>query len=157
MTQIVRALFPVGAVALAYSVLSPHPLLGARPALIGVAVLCLIAGAAIFTAPQKLRNRPGHKVTCLLPWILTAILVINWKEDTSREMRHSTVILETNYGRGWDSIVVRSWRPGRTKETLYLRSWLLSRPRSSDFHRGQAVTVGTKPGALGLPWMSSLS
>lgn len=137
--------------------MSPHQLLGARTALIGVAVLCLITGIAVFTAPGKLRSRPGHKVACLLPWILAAMVMINWKLDSAVEVRHPAVVVESSYGRGWDSVTVRSWRPDHKLETLYLHSSRFSRSRPQYFRRGQEVTVGIKPGALGLRWVSSLS
>ncbi len=157
MGHIVRAAFPVGVLALAYSVISPHPLLDAGPTLIGVAIFSFVTGVAIFTAPTKVRARPGHKVACLLPWIFTAMLVMNAGMDKSTEVRHSTVVLETHYSRGWDYLVVRSWRPGRKREVLYLKTWFVFPAHWEAFRPGQTVKVGTRSGALHLAWISSLS
>src|SRR5215471_6691832 len=153
----VRAAFPIGTIALAYLVVSPHQLLNAVPILIGVIVFGLIAGAAIFTAPPKLRTRPGHKLACLLPWILCAILVINWSNDRSPEIRHSAKVLETHYSSGWDYLVVKSWRPGRDREVLFLKTWFTVQRHWPTVTCGDSVWVGVRSGALQLPWISSMS
>ena len=152
-----RGAFPIGAVALAYLVVSPHPLVSAGPTLIGVAVFFFITYLAVFTAPPKLRARPGHKVACLLPWILCALLVINWWNDRSPEVRHNTTVFEAHYSRGWDYLVVKSWRAGRKREVLYLRTWFVLTGHWPRVHNGDTISVGVKPGALGIPWISSLS
>ena len=49
-----------------------------------------------------------------------------------------------------NNLVVRSWRPGRTDESVYINSF------APFYFRGQTVTVGVRSGALGLPWISSV-
>lgn len=157
MPSLVRMAFPIGAAAMVYSVLRPHPLVSAGPALIGTAIFAGITGIAIFTAPPKLRHRPGHKLACLLPWILTAMLVINWWNDRSPELHHRTSVIEAHYSHGWDYLVVRSWRPGRKREVLFVRTWFVPANRWPAFHSGDAITVSTRAGSLKLPWIASLS
>jgi hypothetical protein len=49
--------------------------------------------------------------------------------------------------RGTRRLIVRSWRDGEKVERLAVNSDDFDR-----FHAGDAVSVGVKPGALGIAW-----
>jgi hypothetical protein len=74
--------------------------------------------------------------------------------DPSQEIRHQTVVIKRTYGNRWmpDGLVVRSWRAGRMKESLYVGHFHQPFP-----HAGDYVTIGVKSGTLGIPWVSSIS
>ena len=85
------------------------------------------------------------------------MLFANGALDPSNEVRHSTVVLQSTYGRSWTILDVRSWRPDRTKESIYIKTGF---PWSRDpgfFFEGKPVAVGVRSGALGIEWVSSIT
>lgn len=155
--RILRFLFILGMFPLEYCVVAPHPVLGCGLTAIGVLVLAFCAAVLIFDADTDDPVTVKDIFLCLLPWLLAASFVANWTLDKSQETLHQTNVVDTHFGKSWNRVIVRSWRPGRTtdeicfKDTIYL-------PRSPRFfYLGESVTVGVKPGALGMPWVSSVS
>jgi hypothetical protein len=95
----------------------------------------------------------AYLVASLLPWMMAGSFFANGALDPSQEIRHQTVVVERTYGSRWvpDGLVVRSWRFGRTKESLYVGHF---EPLP---HAGDYVTVGVKSGTFGVPWVSSIA
>jgi hypothetical protein len=86
-----------------------------------------------------------------LPWILAAILLANGTLD-SKDVTYYPTTVYNRYNmpgivRGTRRLIVRSWRDGQKLERLAVNSDDFDR-----FHSGDAVSVGVKPGALGIPW-----
>jgi hypothetical protein len=86
-----------------------------------------------------------------LPWILAAILLANGALD-SKDVTYYPTTVYNRYNmpgivRGTRRLIVRSWRDGQKVERLAVNSDDFDR-----FHSGDAVSVGVKPGTLGIPW-----
>lgn len=145
--------FLVGALALAFSVGAYQPF-DTDGMLLGILVLCVTALAVLATADTDEGISPKYVLAALLPWLLSAVFVANGALDHSQEMRYHTVVIEEHFNspRWWvgDSIVVRSWRPDRSRERVYIRGI------QAFYDPGEGVTVGIRPGALGIAWVSSL-
>lgn len=154
--KILHVIFLVGAFGLAYCVLSPYPLLGAGSALVFLLVVCLCDGSFLFLECGDESVSAKSLLASLLPWVLAATLLVNGAYDNSNEIRHPTVVVDTQYGRAWTVVVVRSWRPDRTNESLYIKEGLNWPRNPAFFHQGESVTVGVRSGALGFPWISSI-
>ena len=155
--KILHLIFLVGAFALAYCVLRPYPLLGAGTALVTLLVVCFCAGSILFGARKDESVTAKSLLASLLPWVLAGSLLVNGVYDVSNEILHPTAVVDTEYGRAWTVVVVRSWRPGRTNESLYIKEGL-NLPRNPQFfYQGEPVTVGVKSGALWISWISSIS
>jgi hypothetical protein len=92
----------------------------------------------------------------LLPWLLAAALLANGAFDSSQDILHPTSVVRTVYGRRGSRLIVQSWRPGKPTESLYLNRFFLFGHRGFYFP-GQSVTVSTRSGALGMPWVSKIS
>ena len=87
-----------------------------------------------------------------LPWILAAVLFLNGKLDSQKNVTYHPTVAVSRYNmpgivRGTRRLLVRSWREGRRVERLAVNFDDFGR-----FHAGDAVSVGVKPGALGIPW-----
>jgi hypothetical protein len=155
--KILHLIFLVGAFALAYCVLRPYPLLGAGTALVALLVVCFCAGSILFGARKDENVTTKSLLASLLPWVLAGSLLVNGAYDVSNEILHPTAVVDTEYGRAWTVVVVRSWRPGRTNESLYIKEGL-NLPRNPQFfYQGEPITVGVKSGALRISWISSIS
>jgi hypothetical protein len=66
------------------------------------------------------------------------------------------VVIRISYSRRSRTLIVQSWRTGRSNESLALRSGFWFSPRAY-YHSGQTVTVGTRAGALGMPWVTRIT
>ncbi len=104
---------------------------------------------------RKEGERPSgrHFAAALLPWTIAVICSANGALDHSEETRHATVVVQTRYGSriGGRRLIVRSWRPDHETETIYLSAF------ARFYFPGQQITIGVKSGALGVPWISSVS
>ena len=100
------------------------------------------------------RVAPRYVVGALVPWVAAAGFLANGRLDTSAEIRHPTVVIEERYSYRsavLDTLVVRSWRDGRTTESVPVHAL------QPFFNPGDRVSVGIRPGAFGLPWISSVT
>jgi hypothetical protein len=87
-----------------------------------------------------------------LPWILSATLLVNGTLDAKQNVTYHPTTVDSRYNmpgivRGTRRLFVHSWREGQRIERLAVNSDDFDR-----FHSGDAVFVGVKPGALGIPW-----
>lgn len=87
----------------------------------------------------------------LLPWILAAMLFVNGKLDSQKNMTSHAAVVYGRYNmppilRG-RRLFVKSWREGQKYERLAVSEFDYDR-----FKPGDQVNVGVKPGALGIPW-----
>ncbi len=87
-----------------------------------------------------------------LPWILAATLLANGALDGQKNVVYHPSTVDSRYNmpgivRGTRRLFVHSWRDGQKIERLAVNSDDYDR-----FHAGDAVMVGVKPGALGIPW-----
>lgn len=87
-----------------------------------------------------------------LPWILAATLLANGALDSKQNVTYYPTTVESRYNmpgivRGTRRLIVRSWRDGQKIERLAVDFDDYDR-----FSAGDAVSVGVKPGALGIPW-----
>jgi hypothetical protein len=87
-----------------------------------------------------------------LPWILAATLLVNGALDSRKNVTYYPTTVDSRYNmpgivRGTRRLFVRSWREGQRIERLAVNSDDFDR-----FHAGDVVSVGVKPGALGIPW-----
>ena len=153
----IRSIFGFGFVAFVFLVMQPFPLLIAGPVLGTSAVGALIVSRALLSASKDDRVTPAYFVTALFPWMLAALLFANGALDRSAETRYHTVAVKTESLVPFNIVIVQSWRPGRTTESLYLKTSLFHYDPLVWFHASAPVTVGIRPGALGLPWISSVS
>jgi hypothetical protein len=88
-----------------------------------------------------------------LPWILTAILFVNGKFDTQKNIQYMPAIVKDTFYmkgivRGSRRLVVHSWRPSRKWERIAVEADDYDR-----FHVGDSVEVGVEPGLAGIPWV----
>jgi hypothetical protein len=95
-----------------------------------------------------------HLFTGLLPipFILSAVLFLNGKLDSPKNVAYHATTVEGRYlmrgmVRGTRRLFVYSWREGRKYERLAVDSDDFDR-----FHEGDKINVGAEPGALGIPW-----
>jgi hypothetical protein len=159
--RILRFVFLVGAFALVYSVTAPYPLLGAGPMLLASGTLVL-AGAGIMTMKSK-SGLPtaSHWFMSLFPWLLAGFLLANGARDHSHEVLYQTVVVTEDFARYWDIVRVQSWRPGHATESLYIKTGFNFRTGSyvpgGFFFDGKPIAVGVRGGALGMPWISTIS
>jgi hypothetical protein len=132
----------------------PYPLVDSQRVFWSI-FLPTFAAAAIF-----LRGASGKTVTptyflaALVPWMLAGLFFANGALDHSAELHYPTVVVETRYSYRSgirDTLVVRSWRPGRTTESVTVNAY------QRFFYPGERVTVRVRTGALGLSWISGVS
>ena len=88
-----------------------------------------------------------------LPWILTALLFVNGKFDSPKNIQYvPATIRDTFYMkgiiRGSRRLVVPSWRPGRKFERIAVDADDFDR-----FHVGDSLEVAVEPGLAGIPWV----
>ena len=88
-----------------------------------------------------------------LPWILTAILFVNGKFDSAKNIEYiPATVRDTFYMKGIVKgsrrLVVNSWRPGRKWERLAVEADDYDR-----FHVGDSLEVAIEPGLAGIPWV----
>lgn len=148
--KILTVVFLFGALALGIS-LHPYQPFDAGSMLLGLFAICITALGVLVTADKDEHVNAMYLLAALSPWILASVFVVNGALDHSPETRYHTVVIEEHFNRRWmDSIVVRSWRSGRTSESVYVRGY------NGFYDPGEGVTVGIKPGALGIAWVSSV-
>ena len=87
-----------------------------------------------------------------LPLILAAGLFANGRLDLKKNISYHPATVDSRYYmkgvvRGSRRLFVISWRPGQHIERLAVDADDFER-----FHEGDAIMVGTEPGALGIPW-----
>jgi hypothetical protein len=87
-----------------------------------------------------------------LPWILATMLLANGALDSKERLTYYPTTVESRYNmpgivRGTRRLIVRSWRDGQKIERLAVDFDDYDR-----FRPGDAVSVGVKRGALGIPW-----
>lgn len=150
-----RVVFLVGVVALMLCTAQPYPLLSGQMTTLGLLAVCACAGFVVLRAPRDAPVVPKDVLMVLLPWFLAAALFANGAFDSSPEALHRTVVVRTSYGRRSRALVVQSWRPGNSTELLSLAGGFFG--RYGFFYPGQTVTVGTRSGALGMPWVTRIS
>jgi hypothetical protein len=153
--RILDPIFFIGVGAFIYCVLLPYPPLDAGGVAVALLVVCFTAGAILFSTGKREAFSAKYVLLALLPGLLGAVFLLNGALDHSDEIRHQTVVVNTHYRRGRQILVARSWRPGRTTESLYV-SDSLWHPQGF-FFRGEPLTVGVKSGALGFPWITGIS
>ena len=150
---ILTAVFLAGCIALVYSAFVPYRPLDGQ-SLFLVLLLGFVAGV-LFLRQHKGRPATAPPIlTALLPWLVAGFFFGNGALDTSPEIRHATGVVETRYSYRSgirDTLVVRSWRPGHTTESILVSAY------QKFFYPGETLTVGVKNGAFGLAWISSVS
>jgi hypothetical protein len=149
------SIFLLGCIALLYFAFGPYPPLDSAGTFWGVFIPSFAVLAMILRdAREEQRATLKHVFAALLPWIFALLFLGNGALDHSEERQYPTVVIETRYSyrSGMrDTLVVESWRPGRKTESLRVGSY------QRFFYSGDRVTVGVKSGALGLPWITSVS
>ncbi len=152
--ELLTILFLLGSFAVVYVGLVQYPPLD----LLAPAILFVIGFAMVglfLRQGRKERQKPTgrHITAALLPWVVAVLFFVNGEMDDSTEIRYPTVIIETHYGSriGGRSLIVRSWRPNRQTETIYMSAF------APFYFPGRQITVGIKSGALGIPWIRSIS
>jgi len=153
---ILRMVFLAGVFALVLCVSRPYPLLDGGATTIWLLALCLCAGVILFGTPRDAAILSRDIALPMLPWLLAAALLANGAFDSSQEILHQASVVRTVYGRRGSRLIVPSWRSGKRTESLYLDRFLLFGHRGFYFP-GQPVTVSTRSGALGMPWVSRIS
>lgn len=88
-----------------------------------------------------------------LPWILTAILFVNGKFDSPKNIEYIPATVKATFYmkgiiRGSRRLVVNSWRPDRKWERIAVEADDFDR-----FHIGDSLEVGVEPGVVGIPWV----
>jgi hypothetical protein len=153
---ILRMVFLAGVFALVLCVSRPYPLLDGGATTIWLLALCLCAGVILFGTPRDAAIIARDVALAMLPWLLATALLANGAFDSSQEILHQTSVVRTVDGRRGSRLIVQSWRPGKPTESLYLNRFFLFGHRGFYFP-GQPVTVSTRSGALGMPWVSKIS
>jgi len=141
-------------------ILEPYGLLEAGPVLFSVLVWACLTFNMLSRAPIGERVTPTYLVIALYPWVLSALLLANGFFDHSAETTQHTVTISSTGATPIYILRVQSWRPGRASETLYFHRTYFGMGHPGDqrhLQAGDPVTVGVKPGALGMPWVSSFS
>lgn len=155
--QVLTGVFLFGYFAFAYVTFIRYP-----PLDTGTIMILFLVGfvmvALLLRGGQK-ENRSvtvAYVVAALLPSVMAGLFFANGALDHSEQVRHHTVVVERRYGSGLipDSLVVQSWRSGRTMESVYLSSLPSFH---SPFHKGDPITLGVKSGTFGVPWVSSIA
>jgi hypothetical protein len=87
-----------------------------------------------------------------LPWILCAMLFANGRLDSQKNVVFHPTVVESRFNmrgivRGSRRLFVESWRSGQKVERLAVDTDDFDR-----FQKGDTVSVGVEPGALGIPW-----
>jgi len=154
--KVLRFVFLGGVLAVLFTASRPYPLLSARMATIAAMALCLCAGVLLFQLPRDLGIAPKDMLMAMIPWLIAATLFSNGAFDTSPEILHQTVVIRISYSRRSRTLIVQSWRTGRSTESLALNSGFWFGPRAY-YYNGQTVTVGTRAGALGMPWVTRVT
>jgi hypothetical protein len=155
--KILHAVFLTGAFAALYSVFRPYAVLEGGSTGIAVLLLCICSGGVLFSADEDEHVSSKYIMCSLFPWLLASLLITNGIADHSHEVLHHTFVIESRYYlRGIDIVNVQPWRSDRGKQSLYLkRSQLFG--AGAFFLPGDAVAIGVRSGALGIPWISSIS
>jgi hypothetical protein len=153
--KVLRFAFLGGALAVLFMVSHPYPLLSGQLATIAAMALCLCAGVLLFKVPRDLGVSAKDLWMAMIPWLIAATLFVNGAFDTSPEILHQTVVIRISYSRRSRTLIVQSWRTGRSTESLALNSGFWFSPRAY-YYSGQTVTVGTRAGALGMPWVTRI-
>jgi hypothetical protein len=89
-----------------------------------------------------------------LPWLLSVLLYVNGRFDTSRPVVSVTYVVSKFTMPGLvrpHRLIVRSWRPDGRLERLPVDEDDYSR-----FRPGDAVDVHVAPGLVGIPWVYSV-
>jgi len=152
--EILPVIFLLGSFSLAYAAFIQYP-----PVDVGTTMAFFAVGFVIVALLLREGRKESNAVTAtyllaaFLPWVIAGLFFANGKLDHSEEIRHQTVVIERYYGSRWmrDEVVVRSWRVGRTRESVYVSAL------QAFFSDGERITIGVKAGTLGLPWVSSIS
>jgi hypothetical protein len=156
--RILRIIFALGVLLAVECVSRPCTLLEARPVLLAFSVLFFCTGGFLFVTERNQQVTPKYFAAAFVPWLFAVMLVANGKFDPSPELRHETVVIESRYGRLWKVLVVHSWRDGHTNENLYIeRTAIFGGGSARYFHPGEKLTIGVRQGALGMPWINSIS
>jgi|SRR5579864_1581690 len=154
--RVLRFVFLGGVLAVLLTVTRPYPLLSGQMATIAAMALCLCAGLLLFQVPRDLGVALKDMLMAMIPWLIAATLFSNGAFDTSPETLHQTVVIRTSYSRRSRTLIVQSWRTGRSTESLALNPGFWFSPRAY-YYSGQTVTVGTRAGSLGMPWVTRIS
>jgi hypothetical protein len=154
------AIFLLGTIAFLPAVHSYPPLeLDGMLVFLGV-VAAIALGTAIVL---DLRARRGQQLEGLrrifrgllpLPWMLSVLLYVNGRFDTSHPTIAVTHVVSRFTMPGLvrpHRLIVQSWRPGNRLERLPVDEDDYSR-----FHTGDAVEVRVAPGLVGIPWVYSV-
>jgi len=127
--------------------------------------LCVFLLPFVLKLSSMVRNRLGEDVGRLRTAYVCAsfallllsllVLVNGWQDRSPRSAVRATVIQKTySRGRGGTSysVIVSSWRPGRSVEELRVgvRTY-------NNVVVGKPITVGVHKGAFGLPWYEYVS
>ena len=155
--RILRIIFALGVLLAVECVSRPCTLLEAGPVLLAFSVLFFCTGGFLFVTERNQQVTPKYVAAAFVPWMFAVMLVANWKFDTSPELHHETVVIESRYGRYWKVLVVRSWRDGHTNENLYIERTIFGGGSARYFLPGEKLIIGIRKGALGMPWINSIS
>lgn len=155
--RVLHVVFIVGLFVALHSVLRPCPLLEAGPSLLGLVCIFFCAGGVLFSAEKDEGATVKYVFAAFVPWLFAALLIANWKFDTSENVAHQTVVIRNHYGRYWNVVTVKSWRKGRSEENIYLKSWLFPTPGPRFFHAGEPLTISVGAGALHMAWIGNIS
>jgi hypothetical protein len=158
--RILLIIFLAGAFVLVFSVTGPYPLLGAGATLLAVGVSFFVGASILAMWPKDVRTPASHVLIALFPWLLAAFTLANGAWDHSHETLYQTVVVKQDFGRSWDVLTVRSWRPNHTTESLYIKTGFDFRTRKfvgAFFFEDKPVAVGIRTGAFGVPWISRIS
>ena len=146
--------FLIGVVALIFCMYWPYPLLSGQMTNLGLLAVSAFAGFIVLRAPRDASVEPKDVLLAFLPGFLAAVLFANGALDSSPETLHQTVVVRTVYGRS-TTLVVQSWRAGSSTESLSLSGGVFR--YQGFFLPGKTVTVGTRSGALGMPWVTRIT
>jgi len=159
-----RRLFKRTAIFLAGSIAFPYvsqifPPLDLDLMLVFFGILFFVALTIAVVLDRRAQNRREIEVLkriysgfIPLPWILAATLLVNGSLDSKKNVTYYPTAVDSRYNmpgivRGTRRLFVHSWRDGQKIERLAVNSDDFDR-----FRAGDAVSVGVKPGALGIPW-----
>jgi hypothetical protein len=150
--KILTPLFLLGSFTLAYFVFIRYPPVETTATMV-LFVLGFFVLAIFFRQGRMEKVTARYILAALLPWVIAGFFFANAALDYSEETVHPTVVVQTYYGTRWQrkELIVRSWRSGRTTESVYVSSF------QPFFYEGQHVAIGVKSGALGVSWISSIS
>jgi len=141
-----------------------YPLLDQDPALEVALFLFFVPIVILIVLAVRKRSVPNLQLLKkTFAWFggilasLVVLLLINGAFDSRPSSTESSVVTRksVSHGRGGPHYTIRvspSWRPRREEEKLPVNGATFSL-----VHIGQAVTVEVHPGALGLPWFSSVT